>query len=52
MVMEKKVDAVDRQIIFLADNGRSSGKRIGIDAISQIHGELVDYMDAWEEAKE
>ena len=43
----KKVDAVARQIIFLAENGRSSGKSIGIDMISQIHGELVDYIDDW-----
>ena len=41
----KKVDAVDRQIIFLAANGRSSGKSIGIDFIAEIHGALVDYMD-------
>lgn len=43
----KKVDAVARQIIFLAENRRSIGKSIGIDLISQIHGELVDYMDDW-----
>ena len=41
----KKVDAVSRQIIFLAENGRSSGKSIVIDVISQIYGELVDYLD-------
>ena len=41
----KKVDAVGRQIIFLAENGYSSGKSIDIGAISQIHGELVDFLD-------
>ena len=41
----KKIDSVSRQIIFFADNGRSSGKRISIDVVSQIHGELVDFMD-------
>ena len=40
----KKVDSVGRQIIFFADNGRSSGKSIGIDVISQIHDELIDRM--------
>ena len=43
----KKVDAVERQIVFLAANGRSSGKSIGMDAISQIHGELIDDIDGW-----
>ena len=38
----KKVDVVGRQIIFLADNGRSNGKCISIDVISQIRGELID----------
>ena len=41
----KKVDAIERQIVFYAENGRSSGKKIGIDVISEIHGDLVDYMD-------
>lgn len=41
----KKVDAVGRQITFFADNGRSNGKSISIDFISQILGELVDYID-------
>ena len=41
----RKIDAVARTLIFLADNGRSGGKTILIDDISEIHGELVDYMD-------
>ena len=41
----RKIDTAQRTIIFLADNGRSSGKTILIDDISEIHGELVDYMD-------
>ena len=40
----KKVDAIGRQITFFADNGRSSGKSINIDVISQIHDELIDRM--------
>ena len=41
----RKIDAVARTLIFLAENGRSRGKTILIDDISEIHGELVDYMD-------
>ena len=39
------VDSVEGSIVFLADNGRSKGKRIEIDAICEIHGELVDCQD-------
>ncbi len=45
----KKVDSVSRQIIFFADNGRSGGKSIGIDMISQIHGELIDGINEYED---
>ena len=41
----RKVDAVERTIVFLAANGRSAGKRVPIDDVLEIHGELVDYMD-------
>ena len=41
----RKVDAVERTIVFLAANGRSAGKKVLIDDIMEIHGELVDYMD-------
>lgn len=42
----KKVDVVERRIIFLAENGRSNGRVIAMDAISEIHGELIDDLDA------
>lgn len=41
----RHIDTVDRTVVFLADNGRSSGMTIKIDDIKDIHGELVDYMD-------
>ena len=41
----RHIDTVDRTVVFLATNGRSSGKTIKIDDIKEIHGELVDYMD-------
>lgn len=41
----RKIDAIERTLVFLAANGRSAGKTIRVDDISEIHGELVDYMD-------
>lgn len=38
----KKVDTIQRHIIFFADNGRSSGKNIDIDVLHQIHSDLID----------
>jgi len=41
----RNIDPIARTIVFLAENGRSAGKAINVDDISEIHGELVDYMD-------
>jgi len=41
----RKIDPIERTVVFLAANGRSSGKTIRVDDIKEIHGELVDYMD-------
>ena len=41
----RNIDAVERCIVFLAGNGRSAGKRIGISDILEIHSELVDDME-------
>ena len=41
----RKVDPIERTVVFLAANGRSAGKTIRVDDITEIHGELVDYMD-------
>lgn len=41
----RKIDPIERTVVFLAANGRSAGKTIRIDDITEIHGELVDYMD-------
>ena len=41
----RNIDAFERCIVFLAGNGRSAGKRIGIDDIWELHGELVDDME-------
>ena len=41
----RNIDAIERCIVFLTGNGRSAGRRIGIDDIWQMHGELVDDME-------
>ncbi|MDO4746650.1 MAG: hypothetical protein Q4B18_08840 [Bacillota bacterium] len=41
----RKIEPLERTIVFLADNGRSAGKKVPIDDVTEIHGELVDYMD-------
>ena len=41
----RKIDPIERTVVFLAANGRSAGKTIRVDDIKEIHGELVDYMD-------
>lgn len=41
----RQINAIDRKVVFLAENGRSAGKIVFIDDIMEIHGELVDYMD-------
>ena len=41
----RNIDAVERSIVFLADNGRSAGKRIGINDILEMHSELIDDME-------
>lgn len=41
----RKIDPIERTVVFLAANGRSAGKTIRVDDITEIHGELVDYMD-------
>ena len=41
----RKIDLIERTVVFLAANGRSAGKAIRVDDITEIHGELVDYMD-------
>ena len=41
----RNIDAFERCVVFLAGNGRSAGRRIGIDDIWELHGELVDDME-------
>ena len=41
----RNIDAFERCIVFLAGNGRSAGRRIWIDDIWGMHGELVDDME-------
>ena len=38
----RNIDAFERCIVFLAGNERSAGRRIGIDDIGGMHGELLD----------
>ena len=39
------VDAVERKLVFLAENERSAGMEIPIDDILEIYGDLVDSME-------
>jgi len=41
----RKIDPVQRTILFLAANGTSAGDAICINDILDIHGELMDYLD-------
>ena len=41
----RSINAVEKCVVFLAENRRSAGKRIGIDGIAEIRGELVDDME-------
>jgi hypothetical protein len=45
MGLIRNIDALERIVVFLAENGRSKGKTVKIDNIAEIHGELVDYLD-------
>ena len=41
----RSINAVVKCVVFLAENRRSAGKRIRIDGIAEIRGELVDDME-------
>ena len=41
----RSINAVEKCVVFLAENRRSAGKRIRIDDIWGMHGELVDDME-------
>ncbi len=41
----KKIDPIERKLVFYAENGQSNGKTIMISRIRDIRGELVNYMD-------
>ena len=43
--LARKIDPIERTVVFMAANGRSAGKTIRVDDMTEIHGELVDYMD-------
>ena len=41
----RQIDAVERAIVFLAENGRSAGMTIAVDDVLRIYGKLVEYID-------
>ena len=41
----RNIDTVEREVVFLAENGRSKGKTVRIDRLYEIHGESVDDMN-------
>ena len=45
----RKIDPVARTIVFLAANGRSSGKTVPIDDIRELRADLVHDMDVYYE---
>ena len=40
----KKIDSVERKVVFFAENGILSGKEILISRLRDIHGEQIDFM--------
>ena len=40
----RKIDPIERTVVFLAANGRSAGKKVLIDDVMEIHGKLVGYL--------
>jgi len=43
----RKLDAVERKLLFQSATPQGAQKEIAIDRILEIHGETVDDMDAW-----
>ena len=41
----RQIDAVEKAIVFLAENGRSAGMKIAVDDVLRIYGKLVEYID-------
>ena len=41
----RKIDPIERTVVFLAANGRSAGKKVPVDDIKEIHGDLVDHIE-------
>lgn len=41
----RQIDAVERAIVFLAENGRSAGMKIAVDDVLRIYGKLVEHID-------
>ena len=41
----RKIDRVERMVVFAAESGRSGGKMIPIDDIAVLYGEQVDGME-------
>ena len=41
----RSIDAMERAVVFLAENGRSKGKEIKIDNIQEIQGEIMETLD-------
>ena len=41
----KAVDGTKRELIFLAENGHSDGKRIDINDIADIRSRIMEYLD-------
>lgn len=41
----RHIDAVERTIVFLAENGRSAGRKVAVDDVLGIHGKLMEHID-------
>ena len=43
----KRIDAINRELVFLAENGVSDGKRVPIDDIWRFGGALAQALEDW-----
>lgn len=42
----KKIDPIERKLVFYSENGQSNGKTVMISRIRDIQGEAVRFLDS------
>ena len=38
----KRIDPIERKLVFFSSNGHTDGKQIGLDQVMELHGEFLD----------